>query len=133
LTTTSSFNLASVTKQFICAGIMILSDRGLLQFDDPIQQYLPELPYATITIRHLMTHTSGITEYFDPYQRIRGATDTLTNDKALALFGSTKPMLDFETGTKWEYCNTNYLFLVSIIERISKKPLAEFLNKEINL
>ncbi|ULQ52360.1 serine hydrolase [Flavihumibacter fluvii] len=131
LTTSSSFNLASVTKQFICAGIMILSDRGLLQFDDPIQQYLPELPYATITIRHLMTHTSGITEYFEPFQQIRRMTDTLTNNKTLALYASIKPMLDFETGTKWEYCNTNYLFLASIIERVSKKPLAEFLNKEI--
>ena len=131
LTTKSAFNLASVTKQFICAGIMILSDRGLLQFDDPIQQYLPELPYANITIRNLMTHTSGITEYFEPYFRVHGTTDTLTNDKALSLYSSSKPPLDFETGSKWEYCNTNYLFLASIIERVSKMPLERFLDKEI--
>lgn len=131
LTTRSSFNLASITKQFICAGIMVLSDRGLLQFDDPVKKYLPTLPYEGITIRHLMTHTSGIPEYFEPYDTIRVPTDTLTNEKTLALFSSQKPPLDFETGTKWSYCNTNYLFLALVIEKVSGLGLKAFLEKEV--
>jgi CubicO group peptidase (beta-lactamase class C family) len=126
LTTTSAFNLASVTKQFICMCIMILKERGQLQFDDDCRKYIPELPYNNITIRNLMTHTSGIPEYFDVFQRYKTPLDTLTNEKLITLFATYKPSLDFATGTKWNYCNTNYALLVIIIERITKKPIAVF-------
>jgi CubicO group peptidase (beta-lactamase class C family) len=60
LSTTSAFNLASVSKQFMAMMIMMLQEKGKLQFDDPIQRFLPSLPYDKITIRHLLTHTSGL-------------------------------------------------------------------------
>ena len=131
LTTTSSFNLASVTKQFMCMCIMILKERGQLQFDDDCKKYIPELPYDNISIRNLMTHTSGIPEYFDIFQRYKMPLDTLTNEKLITLYSSYKPALDFATGTKWNYCNTNYALLVSIIERISKQPIDVFVKKNI--
>jgi N-acyl-D-amino-acid deacylase len=131
LTTTSSFNLASVTKQFMCMCIMILKERGQLQFDDDCKKYIPELPYDSITIRNLMTHTSGIPEYFDFFQRYKTPLDTLTNEKLITLYSTYKPALDFATGTKWNYCNTNYALLVSIIERISKEPIDVFVKKNI--
>jgi N-acyl-D-amino-acid deacylase len=131
LQTASSFNLASVTKQFICMGIMQLKEKGLLQFDDDCKKYIPELPYNNITIRNLMTHTSGIPEYFDVFQKYKTLLDTLTNEKLITLFATAKPDLDFATGTKWNYCNTNYALLVSIIERITKQPLAIFTKKNI--
>jgi len=133
LTTAASFNLASVTKQFICMCIMILQERGQLQLDDNVKKYIPELPYDSISVRNLMTHTSGIPEYFDIFQRYKTPLDTLTNDKLITLFAAHKPSLDFATGTKWNYCNTNYLLLVSIIERISKEPVALFVQKNITL
>ncbi|MBL0355383.1 MAG: serine hydrolase [Chitinophagaceae bacterium] len=131
LTTASSFNLASVTKQFMTMCIMILQERGQLQFDDNCRKYIPELPYDSITIQNLMTHTSGIPEYFDVFQRYKTPLDTLTNDKLITLYATYKPALDFVTGTKWNYCNTNYLLLVSIIERISKESIEVFVKKNI--
>jgi N-acyl-D-amino-acid deacylase len=131
LTTSSSFNLASVTKQFICMSIMLLKEKGLLQFDDNCRKYIPELPYDSITIRNLMTHTSGIPEYFDLFQQYKTPLDTLTNEKLITLYSAYKPALDFATGTKWNYCNTNYVLLVSIIERISKEPIDVFIRKNI--
>ena len=131
LKTTSAFNLASVTKQFICMGIMMLKEKGLLQYDDDCRKYIPELPYDGISIRNLMTHTSGITEYFDLFQRYKTPLDTLTNEKMISLFATVRPPLDFATGTQWSYCNTNYVLLVSIIERISKQPIDLFIQKNI--
>lgn len=131
LSTTSSFNLASVTKQFVCMGILILHDRGKLDIDDPVKKFIPELPYDSISIRHLMTHTSGIPEYFDLFNRWRTPLDTLDNEKMIALYAATKPPLDFQTGSRWNYCNTNYALLVSIIERISGQPFRDFFYEQI--
>lgn len=131
LSATSSFNLASVTKQFIGMCIMILKERGQLQIDDDVRKYIPELPYDSISIRNLLTHTSGIPEYFAVFQRYKSLLDTLTNEKMITLFSLHKPALDFATGTKWNYCNTNYVLLVSIIERISKQPIDVFVKKNI--
>ncbi len=126
LTTGSSFNLASVTKQFIGMGILILQEQGKLKLDDDVRDFIPELPYRHISIRHLLTHTSGIPEYFDIFQRYRSPLDTLTNDMMIQMFAKYRPSLDFETGSKWEYSNTNYILLASIIERASKKSLKDF-------
>ncbi len=131
LSTTSSFNLASVTKQFICMAIMILKEEGELQFDDDCSLYLTGFPYNNITIRNLMTHTSGIPEYFDLFQQNRTPLDTLNNEKLLALFTKYKPDIDFPAGTKWAYCNTNYVLLASIIEHVSKQPIELFIKKRI--
>lgn len=131
LLTTSSFNLASVTKQFICMGIMMMKERGQLAYDDDCRKYIPELPYDSISIRNLMTHTSGIPEYFDVFQRYKTPLDTLTNEKMIRLFEAHKPALDFATGVKWNYCNTNYVLLVSIIERISKMPVDAYIKNNI--
>ena len=131
LQTTAAFNLASITKQFISMSILILKERGALQLDDDCKKYIPELPYDNISIRNLMTHVSGIPEYFDVFQRYKSPLDTLTNEKLTELFALHKPALDFATNTKWQYCNTNYALLVSIIERISKMPMDAFLQKNI--
>lgn len=133
LQTTAAFNLASVTKQFICMSILILQERGQLQLDDDCKKYLPELPYDNISIRNLMTHVSGIPEYFGVFQRYKSPLDTLTNEKLIQLYALHKPSLDFANGTKWQYCNTNYALLVSIIERISKMPMDAFLQKNITI
>jgi N-acyl-D-aspartate/D-glutamate deacylase/CubicO group peptidase (beta-lactamase class C family) len=131
LNSASSFNLASVSKQFVAIGILILSEKNKLALDDDVKKYIPELPYPGITIRNLLTHTSGIPEYFDLFVNYHGAFDTLNNEKLIALFAEHKPAPDFVTGTKWNYCNTNYVLLAAIIERISKQPLSEFINKQI--
>ena len=83
LTTASSFNLASVSKQFYTMMAMILKEQGKLNFDEKVNRYLPEFPYYQITVRQLMNHTSGLPEYFDFAQNNMGLLDTLTNESLL--------------------------------------------------
>jgi N-acyl-D-aspartate/D-glutamate deacylase/CubicO group peptidase (beta-lactamase class C family) len=131
LQTNSSFNLASVSKQFVSMCILMLQEEGKLSVDDDIKKYIPELPYSGITIRNLLTHTSGIPEYFDYFQNNRTPLDTLTNEGMIRLFADLRPPLDFETGTKWEYCNTNYCLLSSMVQRVSQMPIEKFIQEKM--
>ncbi|HTL07248.1 MAG TPA: serine hydrolase domain-containing protein, partial [Chitinophagaceae bacterium] len=119
LTTASAFNLASISKQFFAMMIMQLKERGQLQYDDPVLQYLPSFPYSNITIRHLLNQVSGLPEYFDIAERHRTLLDTLTNASMLALLASNKPALRFTPGERFQYCNTNYTTLASVVEKVS--------------
>ena len=129
--TTSAFNLESISKQFISMCIMILKEKGTLSYDDDIQKFIPEFPYQNITIRNLITHTSGLSDYQDLFINTRGPLDTLTNEGLIKMFVGLKPPLNFATGTKWEYCNTGYVLLASIVERVSKMTIEKFINKYI--
>ena len=131
LKTTSAFNLASISKQFMTMMVMILQEKSKLRYDDKVQQYLPDFPYDSITIRHLLTHTSGLPEYFDLALQHNNTLDTLTNDKMLQLLKDHKPKLQFMPGSKWEYCNTGYLLLASLIEKTSGMSIATFFKEQI--
>ncbi|MFN8357769.1 MAG: serine hydrolase [Spirosomataceae bacterium] len=131
LKTTSAFNLASVSKQFIAMLVMMLHDQGKLRFDDKVQQHLPSFPYPTISIRHLLTHTSGLPEYFDLALQYNNTLDTLTNDKLLDLLQYHRPAVVFAAGDKWEYCNTNYVLLASIVEKAAGMPVEAFFKQQI--
>ena len=131
LTTRSSFNLGSVSKQFFTMMIMILKEQGKLKYDDPVQQYLPQFPYSNITIRQLMNHTSGLPEYFDIAVGDMNLLDTLTNESMLALLEAKKPELVFQPGEQWQYCNTNYTTLASVIEKVSGMPSDVFFQQHI--
>jgi N-acyl-D-amino-acid deacylase len=131
LTTASAFNLASVSKQFFAMMAMMLKEEGKLKYDDAVQRYLPSFPYASITVRHLLNQTSGLPEYFDIVDQYRTLLDTLTNESMLALLASKKPALLFTPGAQWQYCNTNYTTLASVIEKIAGISCAQFLEKRI--
>ncbi len=131
LTTTSSFNLASVSKQFVAIMTMILKEQGKLQFDDKVKKHLPNFPYDKITIRQLLTHTSGLPEYFDLATKYTNTLDTLNNEKVLSLLADLRPELEFESGSEWQYCNTGYVLLASIIEKTSKMKIETFFDKYI--
>jgi len=131
LTPNSSFNLASVSKQFVAMMTMILKEQGKLQFDDKVKKYLPNFPYDKITIRQLLTHTSGLPEYFDLATQYTNTLDTLNNEKLIKLLTDLKPELEFESGSEWEYCNTGYALLASIIEKASSMKIEDFFSKYI--
>lgn len=131
LTTSSAFNLASVSKQFFAMMIMMLKEEGKLQYDDIVQKYLPSFPYAQITIRQLMNHTSGLPEYFDIAGNNRSLLDTLTNASMLELLAQKKPALVFNPGGKFAYCNTNYTTLASVIAEVSGVACDVFFNRRI--
>lgn len=131
LTTNSAFNLASVSKQFMGMMVMQLQERGKVRYDEPVQTYLPDFPYPTITVRHLLTHTSGLPEYFDLAQQYTGPLDTLTNAGMLKLLHDYKPALVFQPGDRWQYCNTGYVLLGSIIEKQAGMPIEQFFDQQI--
>ncbi len=131
LTTASSFNLASVSKQFFTMMIMQLKEQGKLNYDDAVQKHLPQFPYSNITIRHLMNQTSGLPEYFDIAQGDMTLLDTLNNQSMLELLAVKKPALVFQPGEQWQYCNTNYTTLASVLEKVSGTTSDKFFHQHI--
>lgn len=127
----SAFNLASVSKQFFCMMTMILKEQGKLQYDDKVQKYLPQFPYEQITIRQLMNQTTGLPEYFDIADRNMTPLDTLTNATMLEMLAIQKPSLSFQPNEKWEYCNTNYTTLASVIEKVAGMKAELFFQEKI--
>jgi len=136
LTLNSQFRLASVSKQFTGMSIMKLKEAGKLDYDQTVKSILPEFPYETITVRHLLHHISGLTDYerlLDENWKPEDSTKTyiLGNDEIIKEFYKVNPELDFQPGERWEYSNTGYLFLASIVEKISGMHFRDFLKETI--
>lgn len=127
----AAFNLASVSKQFTTMAVMILAETGKLAFDDPLKKHLPGLPYPGVTIRHLMTHTSGIPECFMPMSGHYPLNHIITNQDLLAHYRQANLPADFQPGERFEYCNTNYVLLASLAEKVSGKAFEVFLQEHI--
>ncbi len=131
LTDSSSIQIASVSKQFTAAAIMLLQQRGLLQYNDPVEKYLPNFPYSGITIRHLLTHRSGLSRYTDMcdiyYRELGQEPETYNNDSVLALMSRLKPAPFAKPDEKFKYSNTGYVLLASIVEKIAKQHFASFM------
>ncbi|MDO9553515.1 MULTISPECIES: serine hydrolase domain-containing protein [Rhodonellum] len=128
----TAFQLASVSKQFTAMAIMMLKERGKLEYDDDIQQFIPNFPYPGITIRQLLTHRSGLSNYTyfsDKFWPDR--TIPITNEDVINLFAQHQPAAYFQPNLKYEYSNTGYLLLASIVERASGRPFATFLEENI--
>lgn len=131
LNDSSVFELASVSKQFTAMAIMMLMEQGRLKYEDDVRKYIPELPYEGVTIRHFLTHTSGIPDYMEQFSKGWDPTTIAYNDDIIKLLSKNKPAILFKPGDKWEYSNTAYAMLATIIERVSKQPYGEFLNEHI--
>ncbi|MBC7524704.1 MAG: beta-lactamase family protein [Flavobacterium sp.] len=134
----SIFELASVSKQFTAFAIVILKEKGKLKYEDKIGDILPQLSfYKNITVRNLLNHTSGLPDYMKILDSLLidktwdNKTKIATNKDILDVFEKHKPSLLFETNEKWEYSNTGYAILGSIIEKVSGKSYAEFLKAEV--
>lgn len=132
-TPATNYRLASLTKQFTATAILLLVKDGKLTLDTPARTILPELPaYARpITIRHLLTHTSGLWDYeaFVPDTQQRQVHDI----DALTLVSTRAESLYFAPGTSWRYSNTAYALLALIAERVSKERFGDFLRARIFL
>ncbi|MCL9805471.1 serine hydrolase [Flavobacterium amniphilum] len=128
----SIFNLASVSKQFTAMAIMILKEKGKLNLDDDIKKYLPELSfYKGVTIRNLLNHTGGLPDYMQLMDSLFDKSKIATNKDIITIFSKHQPKIVFEPNTKWEYSNTGYALLASIIEKASGLTYADYLNKAI--
>lgn len=129
--TASIFELASVSKQFTATIIMLLKDDEKLQYDDPVEKYLPNLPYPNITIRQLLTHTSGLPDYQAIMDQHWDKRKVANNDDILEYLKKFHPSKSFEPGEKYEYSNTGYVLLASIAEKASGKDFIEMCRERI--
>lgn len=127
----SSFQLASVSKTFTAMGILYLMERGQLKLEDTVQMYYPDFPYMGITIRMLLNHRSGLPNYLYFCDSLwKGDKGTfLTNDELIRLMVQHKPPMQHQPDTHFQYCNTNYMLLGAIIERVSNKKYADFMRQ----
>jgi len=128
------FEGGSVSKQFTSAAIFRLAQQGKLSLDDDIRKYVPEIPAydATITLRHLINHTSGLRDW-GAVMSIAGwprGTRTYTQAHVLDIIARQKA-LNYPVGTEYLYSNSNYNLLAMIAERVSGKTLAEFTRQEL--
>lgn len=131
LNNNSAFELASVSKQFTAMGIMMCKERGLLSLDDNIKKFFPGLPYDDITVRNLLTHTSGLPSYEDEFEKNWDHEKIAFNKDIIDMLEKLHDTLFFKPGTKWKYSNTGYALLASIIEKVSGMSYHDFMSKNI--
>jgi CubicO group peptidase (beta-lactamase class C family) len=133
VTTQSAFHTESVGKTFTAVGVMILVEEGKVGLDDKITKYLPGSPAAwkAVTVRQLMTHTSGIPDYMGEFsgKMMVDLRKDYTEDELLRVIAAA-PM-DFQPGDKRVYCNSAFVILGALIHRVTGKPWAEFLQGRI--
>lgn len=130
--TNTIFELASSSKQFTAAGIVLLKRKGKIQYSDKLSKYIPELNFwSDVSVYDLLRHTSGIPEFLFDMKEGWDKNKIATNEDLIKFYSARKDTLEFKPGSKHQYCNTNYALLASIIERVSKDSYANFLNRNI--
>lgn len=133
----TNFRLASFTKQFTAAAIMLLAHDGRLHYDDPLTDFFPEFPAygKSITVRNLLNHTSGLDDYGELLMKQH--PDTPPEKVPQILDAGVLKLLEqkaapkFRSGTKWEYSNSGYAVLAMIVEKVSGKSFGTFLQERI--
>ncbi len=131
LNANSAFQLASVSKQFTAAAVLLLYERNLIGLDDSITKYFPELPYNDITIRQLLNHTSGLPMYFWLAEHRWEDETTPTNSQMIDMMADHKLPLYFKAGRKFDYSNTGYFVLAALVEKVSGESFGAFLETNI--
>lgn len=124
------YKIGSNTKQFVATAMLLLAEQGKVSLDDRVSRFIPELTRGNeVTVRQLLSHTSGYQDYY-PLDYVAPFMTHPTTLQAILDIWAKKP-LDFEPGTQWQYSNTNYTIAGLIIEQVSNKPLFEFLRTQI--
>jgi CubicO group peptidase (beta-lactamase class C family) len=133
----TNFRLASFTKQFTAASIMLLARDGKLRYDDHLNDFFPEFPgYGkSITVRNLLNHTSGLPDYEDilmkKYEGTPPEKVPQILDAGVLRLLEAQTAGKFPAGSKWEYSNSGYAVLAMIVEKVSGKPFGQFLQERI--
>jgi len=130
---TTDFRLASFTKQFTAMAVMLLVHDGKLRYDQPLTGIFPDFPeYArAITVRHLLTHTSGLTDYEDAMDAHQWTPQHQIQDEEVLALLKRQTSPRFVAGTSWAYSNSAYVLLGLIVARVSGEPFGQFLEDRI--
>jgi D-alanyl-D-alanine carboxypeptidase len=125
-----AYPIGSISKQFTATAVLLLEQEGKLRLDDPVSKYFPDLTEAKlVTIRNLLTHTSGYQDYAPQDYTIPAWKVPVVPMKLVREYAG-KP-LDFQPGTKWQYSNTNFVVAAMIVQKVSGEPFATFLQDHI--
>ncbi|OXA81309.1 CubicO group peptidase, beta-lactamase class C family [Flavobacterium aquidurense] len=129
----SQFPIASVSKTFTATAILQLKQQGKLKLDDPVQKYLPDFPYPNVTIRHLLSNTSGLAEYYHLFDNVikEQPEKIISNGDIIPTLLQNNTPLSFSPGDKWEYNNLNFCLAALIVEKISGIAFRAYLEKNI--
>jgi CubicO group peptidase (beta-lactamase class C family) len=134
ITPATVFHVASMSKQFMAASIVLLAQEGKLSLDDPVRKYIPELPDfgVPITIRQLIHHTSGLRDQWDLLGLAgwRYSLDLITDEDVLHVMSRQRD-LNFPPGSRHLYSNTGYTLLAQIVKRVSGQSFREFTTSHI--
>ena len=126
------FDLASVSKQFTAAAVMLCRRQGLLDLEDEVTRFFPGLPFPGVTVRHLLNHTGGLPDYEDFVGKVAQEEGRIPgNDVILRFLREGGEKAEFSPGEKWEYSNTGYCLLAQLVETVSGVPFEDFLEKNI--
>jgi CubicO group peptidase (beta-lactamase class C family) len=124
LLTTDIFEMASVSKQFTAMMVMMCQEKGLLEYSDHADKYL-DIPYKGISIKQLLTHTNGLPDYQAVMDRHWDKSKVADNEDILEYLRKYQPKMLAEPGEKYEYSNTAYVFLASIVEKVTGRDFIE--------
>ncbi|WP_267386847.1 serine hydrolase domain-containing protein [Sphingomonas sp. GC_Shp_3] len=124
------YPIASISKQFTAAAMLLLEDEGKLSLDDHVSKYVPGISDGdVITIRQLLSHTSGLQDYWPQDYSFAAMRNSVTPQQILDRWA--KKPLDFTPGTKWQYSNTGYVVAGLIVEKVAGMPLLDFLKLHV--
>jgi CubicO group peptidase (beta-lactamase class C family) len=124
------YSIGSISKQFTAVAILLLQEQGKLSLDDKVSKFIPNLTRANeVTIRQLLSHTSGYQDYWPQDYVMPMMLQPVTSQKIMDMW-ARKP-LDFEPGTKWQYSNTNYVIAGVIVQKVARMPLLRFLQEKV--
>ncbi len=135
LTTASTFQLASASKPFTAIACLMLIEEGKIKLTDSVEQYISNFPYKGITIHQLLSHRSGLSQYTHfcdrPDSIWPDKHKTITNREVIKIIEKYVPIVNYAPNTTFYYCNTNYILLASIIEKVSHQKFETYLKNNI--
>lgn len=126
-------HLASISKTFTGMAILRLWEQGKLSLDDNLQKYFPKLPYYGVTIRMLLSHRSGLPNYVYFMEKGFPRDRKATNQDVIDFMMAYKPKIAANPDRSFQYCNTNFLLLASILEKVTKMPFPQYMKDSVFL
>ena len=125
------YQIASLSKQFTASAILLLQERKQLDIDSSFASYYQEFPYKDITIRHLLNHTSGLPKFYPKMTDDLDHSVVNGNEVIVEMLKTGKYEVEFEPGSKWQYCDISYCLLASLIEKLTGESYGNFLKKNL--
>lgn len=133
ITRHTAFHLASISKTFTGMAILKLQEEKKLSIDDSLQKYFPSFPYEGVTIKLLLNHRSGLPNYLYFMDTLWDRSKKMTNQDVLNVLTNKKPAIQWPPDTHYNYCNTNFVLLALIIEKVTGQPFPDYMKQHVFL